>query len=150
MVIIIIPVRRSPHGRLTSASSCRTRAGVLRTPDSTPTTIQRGDGCQPNDSLFAASKPSIVSAKRDILVACSAFPELFSSEMDSDWKSRSLVSATLLQPSKWLTLYEDFVTKNASSVGQVESALRSLTYIIPGEDCAEAPPSAFSSTADGS
>jgi peroxin-16 len=39
----------------------------------------------------------------------------------------------LLKPSKWLSLYEDFVTKNASSVGQVESALRSLTYIIPGE-----------------
>ncbi|KAJ5619582.1 Peroxisome membrane protein Pex16 [Penicillium lagena] len=38
----------------------------------------------------------------------------------------------LLHPSKWLSLYEDFVTKNASSVGQVESALRSLTYIIPG------------------
>ncbi|KAK1143823.1 hypothetical protein N8T08_006074 [Aspergillus melleus] len=38
----------------------------------------------------------------------------------------------LFQPSKWLPLYEDFVTKNASSVGQVESALRSLTYIIPG------------------
>lgn len=39
----------------------------------------------------------------------------------------------MLQPSKWLSLYEDFVTNNASSVGQVESALRSLTYIIPGE-----------------
>lgn len=59
--------------------------------------------------------------------------------MNSDWKSHSPVSATLLQPSKWLTLYEDFVTKNASSVGQVESALRSLTYIIPGEDRTEAP-----------
>lgn len=39
----------------------------------------------------------------------------------------------MLGPSKWLALYEDFVTKNSSSVGQVESALRSLTYIIPGE-----------------
>lgn len=38
----------------------------------------------------------------------------------------------MLGPSKWLNLYEDFVTKNSSSVGQVESALRSLTYIIPG------------------
>ncbi|EAL88469.1 peroxisomal membrane protein PEX16 [Aspergillus fumigatus Af293] len=52
--------------------------------------------------------------------------------MNSDLKSHSPVSATLLQPSKWLTMYEDFVMKNASSVGQVESALRSLTYIIPG------------------
>lgn len=42
----------------------------------------------------------------------------------------------MLQPSKWLSFYEDFVTKNASSVGQVESALRSLTYIIPGETSA--------------
>jgi peroxin-16 len=43
------------------------------------------------------------------------------------------IPPALLKPSKWLSVYEDFVTKNASSVGQVESALRSLTYIIPGE-----------------
>lgn len=43
------------------------------------------------------------------------------------------IPRAMIQPSKWLSLYEDFVTKNASSVGQVESALRSLTYIIPGE-----------------
>ncbi|KAJ5959050.1 Peroxisome membrane protein Pex16 [Penicillium vulpinum] len=42
------------------------------------------------------------------------------------------IPSVLLKPSKWLSVYEDFVTKNASSVGQVESALRSLTYIIPG------------------
>lgn len=35
-------------------------------------------------------------------------------------------------PNKWLHVYSDFVTKNASSVSQIESALRSLTYIIPG------------------
>lgn len=29
-------------------------------------------------------------------------------------------------------LYGDFISKNASSVSQIESALRSLTYIIPG------------------
>jgi hypothetical protein len=29
-------------------------------------------------------------------------------------------------------LYEHFVSQNASSVSQIESALRSLTYIIPG------------------
>ncbi|KAI4134215.1 MAG: hypothetical protein LQ347_001726 [Umbilicaria vellea] len=29
-------------------------------------------------------------------------------------------------------MYEDFVTRNASSVSQIESALRSLTYVIPG------------------
>ncbi|KAI9840787.1 MAG: Peroxisomal membrane protein pex16 [Sclerophora amabilis] len=38
----------------------------------------------------------------------------------------------LALPPKWLGLYGDFVTKNASSVSQIESALRSLTYIIPG------------------
>ncbi|KAJ5169097.1 Peroxisome membrane protein Pex16 [Penicillium canariense] len=43
------------------------------------------------------------------------------------------IPPVMLQPSKWLSLYEDFVTKNSSSVGSVESALRSLTYIIPGE-----------------
>ncbi|KAJ0423825.1 peroxisome membrane protein [Aspergillus carlsbadensis] len=52
--------------------------------------------------------------------------------MEAAQKSRLPVPAVLLRPSKWLPLYEDFVTKNASSIGQVESALRSLTYIIPG------------------
>ncbi|KAJ5443649.1 uncharacterized protein N7458_007521 [Penicillium daleae] len=41
------------------------------------------------------------------------------------------IPPVVLQPSKWLSLYEDFVAKNSSSVGSVESALRSLTYIIP-------------------
>ncbi|KAI9803531.1 MAG: hypothetical protein M1825_001874 [Sarcosagium campestre] len=39
---------------------------------------------------------------------------------------------SLTHPPKWLHMYGDFVTKNASSVSQIESALRSLTYIIPG------------------
>lgn len=39
---------------------------------------------------------------------------------------------TLALPPKWLAMYDDFVTKNASQVSQLESALRSLTYIIPG------------------
>ena len=30
-------------------------------------------------------------------------------------------------------MYEDFVIKNAGSVGQIEGALRSLSYIIPGK-----------------
>jgi hypothetical protein len=29
-------------------------------------------------------------------------------------------------------MYSDFITKNSSAVSQIESALRSLTYIIPG------------------
>ena len=35
-------------------------------------------------------------------------------------------------PRSMLGKYEDFVSNNASSVSQIESALRSLTYIIPG------------------
>ncbi|GAO17292.1 uncharacterized protein UV8b_05515 [Ustilaginoidea virens] len=35
-------------------------------------------------------------------------------------------------PPRWLALYDDFITRNASQVGQLESALRSLTYMIPG------------------
>ncbi|KAJ8118809.1 hypothetical protein OPT61_g294 [Boeremia exigua] len=38
----------------------------------------------------------------------------------------------LSQPTKWLGMYSDFITKNSSAVSQIESALRSLTYIIPG------------------
>jgi peroxin-16 len=37
-------------------------------------------------------------------------------------------------PPKYLRMYGDFVTKNASAVGQIEGALRSLTYILPGID----------------
>lgn len=38
----------------------------------------------------------------------------------------------LSMPPKWLGMYSDFITKNSSAVTQIESALRSLTYIIPG------------------
>ncbi|KAI9774965.1 MAG: Peroxisomal membrane protein pex16 [Geoglossum simile] len=33
---------------------------------------------------------------------------------------------------KWLNMYGEFITKNAGAVSQIETALRSLTYIIPG------------------
>lgn len=42
------------------------------------------------------------------------------------------VAQVLSLPPHWLTLYEDFISKNAGQVSQIESALRSLTYIIPG------------------
>lgn len=42
------------------------------------------------------------------------------------------VPEALSMPREWIHMYGDFVTKNASSVAQIESALRSLTYIIPG------------------
>lgn len=35
-------------------------------------------------------------------------------------------------PPKWLHMYSDFITRNAHQVSQIESALRSLTYVIPG------------------
>lgn len=44
----------------------------------------------------------------------------------------STVGQILAMPPQWLAHYEEFITKNASQVSQIESALRSLTYIIPG------------------
>jgi peroxin-16 len=38
----------------------------------------------------------------------------------------------LTLPAKWLGQYDEFIIKNSSAVSQIESALRSLTYIIPG------------------
>jgi peroxin-16 len=42
------------------------------------------------------------------------------------------VRQVLAMPPRWLHLYSDFITKNAHQVSQIESALRSLTYVIPG------------------
>ncbi len=47
--------------------------------------------------------------------------------------SASAVGQILAMPPKWLSMYEDFIAKNAGQVSQIESALRSLTYIIPGK-----------------
>ncbi|KAL7621636.1 hypothetical protein AAE478_008963 [Parahypoxylon ruwenzoriense] len=47
-------------------------------------------------------------------------------------KPRNPVQSVLSVPPKWLHMYGDFITKNAHQVSQIESALRSLTYIIPG------------------
>ncbi|KAI0801599.1 peroxisome membrane protein [Xylaria sp. FL0064] len=46
--------------------------------------------------------------------------------------SRNPVRSLASMPPKWLHLYSDFITRNAHQVSQIESALRSLTYIIPG------------------
>ena len=43
------------------------------------------------------------------------------------------VPEALALPPKWMNMYEEFIIKNASAVSQIESALRSLTYIIPGK-----------------
>ncbi|KAL2015541.1 hypothetical protein VTK56DRAFT_5252 [Thermocarpiscus australiensis] len=45
---------------------------------------------------------------------------------------RSSVKNALSIPPRWLHMYDEFITKNAHQVSQIESTLRSLTYIIPG------------------
>ncbi|KAB5559908.1 peroxisome membrane protein [Coniochaeta sp. 2T2.1] len=49
------------------------------------------------------------------------------------WSLRpSGIQTVLSLPPKWLHKYDEYITKNASQVSQIESGLRSLTYIIPG------------------
>ncbi|KAM4060990.1 peroxisomal membrane protein (Pex16) domain-containing protein [Hirsutella rhossiliensis] len=47
-------------------------------------------------------------------------------------RANNAVAQVLSLPPRWLALYDDFISKNAGQVSQIESALRSLTYIIPG------------------
>lgn len=47
-------------------------------------------------------------------------------------RTQNPISNVLALPPRWLHMYSDFITKNAHQVSQIESALRSLTYIIPG------------------
>ncbi|KAK4125190.1 peroxisomal membrane protein pex16-like protein [Parathielavia appendiculata] len=47
-------------------------------------------------------------------------------------RKRSAIKNTLSLPSQWLQMYDEFIAKNAHQVSQIESTLRSLTYIIPG------------------
>jgi hypothetical protein len=49
--------------------------------------------------------------------------------------SRPSLGQILSLPPHLLGMYEEFITKNASQVSQIESALRSLTYVIPGWSC---------------
>ena len=49
-------------------------------------------------------------------------------------------STPSLHPPKLLAMYDGFITKNAGSVGQIENALRSLTYVIPGTCLQSCPP----------
>jgi peroxin-16 len=46
--------------------------------------------------------------------------------------SRNPIRSVVSMPPKWLNMYSDFITRNAHQVSQIESALRSLTYVIPG------------------
>jgi peroxin-16 len=62
----------------------------------------------------------------------SLFPPTIFSAMESLKMATKQVPNALSLPPKWINMYGDFITKNQSSVTQIESALRSLTYIIPG------------------
>ncbi|TKA24049.1 hypothetical protein B0A50_06940 [Salinomyces thailandicus] len=52
--------------------------------------------------------------------------------MDRLKQAADQTKVTVKLPAKWLGMYGDFITKNGGAVGQVEGALRSLTYILPG------------------
>ncbi|EON95766.1 putative peroxisomal membrane protein pex16 protein [Phaeoacremonium minimum UCRPA7] len=56
------------------------------------------------------------------------------SSSSPSWSKNPAASVrnALALPPKWVHMYDDFITKNAGQVSQIESALRSLTYIIPG------------------
>ncbi|KAK4150279.1 peroxisomal membrane protein PEX16 [Chaetomidium leptoderma] len=61
------------------------------------------------------------------------------SPSDSNHQTRQSIPAkrpgiqnTMSVPSQWVHMYDEFITKNAHQVSQIESTLRSLTYIIPG------------------
>jgi peroxin-16 len=56
--------------------------------------------------------------------------------MDIYRQASSSTIKALTLPAKWLGQYDDFIIKNSSAVSQIESALRSLTYIIPGTNAA--------------
>ena len=57
--------------------------------------------------------------------------------METLRKGTARVPEAIASPPKWLHSYSDFITKNAGAVSQIESGLRSLTYIIPGKCATE-------------
>ncbi|RBR21911.1 hypothetical protein FVER53590_13117 [Fusarium verticillioides] len=69
--------------------------------------------------------------KRDV-PASAANPTTLPSATTNKQKKKPSLGRILSLPPKWLSTYEEFITKNAGQVSQIESALRSLTYIIPG------------------
>ncbi|KAG5747535.1 hypothetical protein H9Q70_009786 [Fusarium xylarioides] len=71
------------------------------------------------------------SLKRDVPASAANSTTLPSATTNERQKKPSL-GRILSLPPKWLSTYEEFITKNAGQVSQIESALRSLTYIIPG------------------
>lgn len=51
---------------------------------------------------------------------------------DAPESLRSTLTLSLPQPAEYVARYRAFVLKNSSAVAQIESGLRSLTYLIPG------------------
>lgn len=52
--------------------------------------------------------------------------------MESLKQAAAQTKVVVKLPTKWASRYSDFITQNAGAVGQVEGALRSVTYLIPG------------------
>ncbi|KAI8631697.1 peroxisome membrane protein [Xylariaceae sp. FL1651] len=59
-------------------------------------------------------------------------PDTMRKSASRQTSSQNPIHGLLSMPPKWLNMYSDFITKNSHQVSQIESALRSLTYIIPG------------------
>ena len=66
------------------------------------------------------------------LLICFSVIVAESAMMDRLKQAAEQTKVAVKLPPKWFNMYGDFITKNAGAVGQVEGALRSLTYIIPG------------------
>lgn len=67
-----------------------------------------------------------------IIVANQGKHFVFIAMMERLRQAADQTKVTVKMPAKLVGMYGDFITKNAGAVGQVEGALRSLTYIIPG------------------
>jgi len=64
------------------------------------------------------------------IVSCSCFLSI--ANMYTYEACKKVANNIVDIPNTYGKLYEDFIVSNASSIGSIESGLRSLTYIIPG------------------
>ena len=78
-----------------------------------------------------ASPPSIFAAMAVDHPTSSTAPPTNTTTLSTHLRTHIPISYLTL-PSQWLDTYASFVRSNASQVSQLESALRSLQYIIPG------------------
>ncbi|KAI1295190.1 peroxisome membrane protein [Xylaria venustula] len=80
----------------------------------------------PSDSLHATAAPNPLSTATATSAKHNKTPTITTPS------SRNPIRSLTSMPPKWMHMYSDFITKNAHQVSQIESALRSLTYVIPG------------------